>query len=197
MVEKRPSTGSRREWASVMQSLAIIVTGLPASGKTGLGIAVAKALSLPCLDKDIFLEALFDEYGVGDQDWRQKLSRQADQQFSHAALDCEAAVLISHWRPPGLERTGTPTDWVVENFENVIEVWCACAPEIAAKRFVARTRHAGHLDTHREAAEIHSWMTALAPHYPLALGPIVTASTETPTGLEPIIAEINRLIGRA
>ena len=38
----------------------VIVTGLPASGKSTLGRAVAAALGLPMLDKDDILEALFD-----------------------------------------------------------------------------------------------------------------------------------------
>jgi adenylate kinase family enzyme len=38
----------------------VIVTGLPASGKTTLAIALSSELGFEHLDKDAFLEALFD-----------------------------------------------------------------------------------------------------------------------------------------
>lgn len=44
----------------------VIVSGLPASGKSRLGAVLAPLLCLPMLDKDAFLEALFEGDGVGD-----------------------------------------------------------------------------------------------------------------------------------
>ena len=58
-----------------MKAPFIVLSGLPASGKSTLGRAVAKALRLPMLDKDELLEALFESRGIGDADWRRRLSR--------------------------------------------------------------------------------------------------------------------------
>ena len=49
-----------------MRPVAIVISGLPASGKTTLGMAVAKSLSIPYLDKDHFLERLYEKEGVGN-----------------------------------------------------------------------------------------------------------------------------------
>lgn len=44
----------------------IIVSGIPASGKSTIGRAVAAALELAMLDKDEILETLFSSRGVGN-----------------------------------------------------------------------------------------------------------------------------------
>jgi len=43
------------------------MTGLPASGKSTTGAALASALALPLLAKDDILEALFETASVGDR----------------------------------------------------------------------------------------------------------------------------------
>lgn len=75
----------------------IVMSGLPASGKTSLDTAIAAALGVPHLDKDAFLEALFD--GVHDARFtlalRARLSREADAAFQQAAIAADCAVLTS------------------------------------------------------------------------------------------------------
>ncbi len=51
------------------------MSGLPASGKSRLGAAIAPLLGLALLDKDDFLETLFERDGTGDAAWRERLSR--------------------------------------------------------------------------------------------------------------------------
>ncbi len=147
------------------------MTGLPASGKTRAGCALAEGLGWPCLDKDDFLEALFERQRVADLSARRRLSQQSDASFREAAVRHSRVVLISHWAPKdGDGSTGTSTDWIMERFERVIELHCMCSPHIAAGRFVARRRHPGHLDQLRSVVEIERWMQALAEGYPLGLG---------------------------
>lgn len=45
----------------------VIFTGLPASGKTRLARSIAPSLSLPVVDKDEILEALYDALGTGER----------------------------------------------------------------------------------------------------------------------------------
>ena len=78
---------------------AVIVTGLPASGKSTIARALATALGWPLLDKDVFLEALFDAHPVRLPDDRRHLSRAADAAFRQAAEALDRAILVSHWRP--------------------------------------------------------------------------------------------------
>lgn len=88
----------------------IYVTGLPGAGKTTVGRYIAKLLAIPILDKDDYLEALFEARGVGDMAWRHKLSREADVIFQREARSINRTVLVSHWRPKGaLADYGTHT----------------------------------------------------------------------------------------
>ena len=157
-----------------MVTLAIVMSGLPASGKTTLGRAIAEALDMSYLDKDAFLERLYETEGIGDRAHRQQLSRRSDLAFQEAAEALDSAVLVSHWRPRGgPDDTGTPTSWLGDTFDNIIEVHCACSPELAARRFVARRRHPGHLDAERDADQTVRRMRRLAAGYPLGLGHLI------------------------
>ena len=78
----------------------------------------------------------------------------------------------------GVTHTGTPTPWLTDHFASVIEIYCECAPHIAAHRFVTRQRHAGHLDGERSDDEVLEWLERLAAHYPIHAGPVVRVSTE-------------------
>lgn len=49
-----------------MMNTATVLSGLPASGKTTVGRGIASAMAIPLLDKDDFLEDLFEKHRVGD-----------------------------------------------------------------------------------------------------------------------------------
>src|SRR5215210_7518714 len=150
------------------------MSGLPGSGKTTVGRRLAHALGLPMLDKDDILEALFDSLGVGDAEWRQRLSRSADEVLRKLAEQTAGAVLTSFWRHPrGTGESGTPTGWLSSLPGKVVEVHCVCPPEIAAERFSSRERHEGHLDRNKGQDELIVSLTQLAAHGPLGLGPLV------------------------
>jgi len=56
----------------------VLISGVPASGKTMLGRRLAPALDLPLIDKDDILERLFELRGAGDKERRRMLSRESD-----------------------------------------------------------------------------------------------------------------------
>src|ERR1043166_3740877 len=125
----------------------VIVSGLPASGKTTLSRHLAPALALPLIDKDDILEGLFDTLGVGDTGWRQRLSRASDAILQRLAESSSGAVLTSFWRTPEIStHSGTPTEWSAAISQRMVEVYCDCDPAVAATRFSTRVRHPGHLD---------------------------------------------------
>jgi len=178
-----------------VSNLCIAVTGLPGSGKTTIGREVASRLNLAFLDKDIYLERLFDERGVGDSNWRQNLSRESDLIFQHDAENESAVVLVSHWRPDhGTSKSGTPTDWLAKKFPRIIELYCTCPTEEAAERFLNRERHPGHLDDIRKPDEITEWLIEYEKHLPLSLGTLAPVETCVEEPLDILIARISEMV---
>ena len=168
---------------------AIVVTGLPASGKTAVAKQLAALLKLPVLDKDDFLEELYEEQFPETQEERRELSRISDTLFQQRAMELDAVVLVSHWRPScGPQNTGTPTDWLQLAFTRMIEVQCECSPEVATTRFLNRTRHPGHRDQDRDPADLAAGMAALASGYPS----LIAVSTEAQVDLPALAAEVLR-----
>lgn len=169
----------------------IVITGLPASGKSTVGAAVASALALPMLDKDEILEALFDSLGVGDADWRARLSRAADLVFQQLAMRTKGAVLVSWWQHPQSDvASGTSPSWLHSLPGEIIELHCMCSPQVAAERFFARRRHAGHLDTtNSTTAELDGFERFVWPGA-LGIGRVLEINTEQPVNFEALVEQL-------
>jgi cytidylate kinase len=170
----------------------VVLSGLPASGKTTLGRRLAHALGLPLLDKDEILEALFDDLGVGDAEWRNRLSRSADVVLQRLADQSAGAVLASFWRHPQVTaESGTPTGWLSALPGKIVEVQCVCSPVVAAERFSTRKRHEGHLDRHRGRDELVADFVRLAALGPLGLGPRVLVDTGQAVDFDGVLCQVN------
>ncbi|HXA18419.1 MAG TPA: AAA family ATPase [Thermoanaerobaculia bacterium] len=172
----------------------IVVTGLPASGKSTLGHAVAQALGLAFLDKDGILEALFESLGTGDSDWRLRLSRAADRVLQRQAMRSHGAVLASWWKHPRSPfASGTSPLWLQALPGQLIELHCRCKAEVAVQRFFARHRHAGHLDDSRSEHEELLKFREAADWGALGAGRLVEVNTEQPIELDALLDEIASL----
>ncbi|MGW6395141.1 AAA family ATPase [Streptomyces sp. NPDC055103] len=171
----------------------VVVSGLPAGGKSTLARALAPRLDLPVIDKDVILESLYDSLGIGDQAWRHRLSRAADDALYALAADAGRAVLVNWWHrdtaPARLRALGA----------RLVEVHCACATALAAERFRARERHPGHLDRELSAEQLDERVAAWAAHPgPLGLGgPGVVVDTARPVvgaALAALVGEVGALL---
>ena len=159
--------------------IGIVVSGLPASGKTTVARELATRLHFDFLDKDDFLEALYERYGVFSWEHRKRLSRESDVSFRNNAAKAGSAVLVSHWRPLGSDGdSGTPVEWLEDEYDLIVEVYCQCTPELAFARFTNRTRHPGHYDKHRNLEDLKMRMSSWAARFPLRLGSLVCVRSD-------------------
>jgi predicted kinase len=160
----------------------VLVAGPPASGKSTVATALARALGLPLLAKDDIKEALMDALGPPEDVAESR-------RFGRAAV---MAMLTIARSMPGAVLDSTFYPYTVAPLRQLpgplIEVRCRCPREIVAARYAARsrTRHAGHLDTQRASDELWN------DHHlrPLGLGPLVEVDTSRPLQT----AEVARLI---
>jgi len=169
----------------------VVISGLPGSGKTALGRRLAPALNLPLIDKDDILDRLFESKGVGNAAWRRTLSRESDVILQQEATSSSGAVLASFWRVPGMPSdSGTPTDWLNAPSHHVVNVHCTCDFEVAARRFLQRRRHPGHLDDESSSAELLVSLRKLTQLPPLDIGQRIDVDTSH----EPNVTEVVRAI---
>lgn len=148
----------------VSARLPVVVSGLPAGGKSTVGRALAGQLSLPLLDKDEILEALFDTLGCEDQEQRHRLSRASDEVLFRLAASTEAAVLVNWWN----HVTAPARLLAIAN--EVVQVYCDCPVGLAVARFAARRRHPGHLDHLRTPAHLERVVARLRESFRGPLG---------------------------
>jgi tRNA uridine 5-carbamoylmethylation protein Kti12 len=175
----------------------VVITGLPGSGKSTVGAAVAEALALPLLDKDDILEALFEALGVGDANWRGRLSRAADEVLQRLAFRSRGAVIASWWQHPLSHiASGTSPSWLRSLPGEVIELHCKCSPRIAAERFFARQRHAGHLDSSKSEPEELAKFQQFASQGALGIGRVVEVNTEQQLELGALLNQLERSASR-
>lgn len=168
----------------------VVVSGLPASGKSTLSRHLAAALGWSVIDKDAILESLYDSLGVGDHAWRYRLSRASDDILFTLAGHAKHAVLDNWWHHD------TAPDRLHQLNARIIEVHCDCDPALVAERFQTRTRHPGHLDqdlTREEITErVATWMASPGP---LRLGgPLLTIDTSQPVDITALAKEIDALL---
>lgn len=126
---------------------AVLVNGVPASGKSSVAEALSRRTGWPILSLDTVKNPFLIEFAPVD--------RPTNRRFGYASFDAifdmigqhapDATVIIDAWfgfRPPeallaGLDRAG---------ITQAVEVWCHARPEVVAGRYAARvgTRPAGH-----------------------------------------------------
>ena len=160
-----------------MPGVFIVVSGLPASGKTTIGRSVARELGFGCIDKDDILESLFDSLGCNSPARCTELSRASDGVKAKLAEEANNVVLVSFWKTPATRQGGTPASWIPGTFERVIELHCCCSPEVAARRFVARKRHPGHFDAERSLTGCIESFIELSRDGALGIGALLSLNT--------------------
>ncbi|CAL9478254.1 hypothetical protein SUDANB178_02947 [Streptomyces sp. enrichment culture] len=188
--QNRPDGASRRT-DPVTDNVFVIVSGLPASGKSTLSYRLADELGWPVIDKDAILETLFDSLGVGDHTWRHRLSRAGDDVLFTIAARATHAVLDNWWHHD------TAPERLRQLDARLIEIFCDCDPAVAAERFLRRTRHPGHLDPRLTPEQVAERVATIRATYPGPLrlgGPLLTIDTSRPLDIPALVKDVRGLL---
>lgn len=135
------------------QSLLIIVSGPPCSGKTTLAKSIAQKFNLPLITKDSLKEILFDTVGWKDREWSKKIGS-ASFSIMHYILDSLMAtgqsIIIEGNFKTEFESQHLSPRLNKYNYRSV-QIMCQCDGQILFERFKQRSesgnRHPGHCDT--------------------------------------------------
>ncbi|HSX33246.1 MAG TPA: AAA family ATPase [Candidatus Saccharimonadales bacterium] len=131
----------------------IIVSGLPATGKTVLSHKLAQHVNLPLISKDIIKEILFDGVGHGDRAWGEKLNIPTYDlldYFVEQELRAQHSLIIETPYDNDF-RKARYTELQAKYSFMCIQVLCYAEPQVLIQRFIDRIgasdRHPGHNDT--------------------------------------------------
>ena len=154
--------------------LAVIVTGLPATGKTSIARRIARVHSLPLLTKDEVKEILFERLGWGEREWSRRLGRASSAillQFLRAHVAAGLPCIIESNFPP--EAAPELLALLREQPFRPFQVVCRTRGDELYRRFRARTgrRHPGHGDE-QLLEELKPQLLA-ARYEPLAIGGVL------------------------
>ncbi len=176
--------------SSESERIVVVVTGLPASGKTTLSRRLSEALRLPLLSKDLIKESLFDVLGVNDRAWSLQLGAATMEVLWSLLRECPGGAVLDLWLDPrrdvgvaqrGLARAGVRTAW---------EILCECPADVAVRRYAARSRHVGHLPA--DEATLQRIRDAEPLMVPLGIGPTKRVDTTTAVDLTELIRWLQR-----
>jgi glucokinase len=127
---------------------AVLVNGIPASGKSTVAREISKLMKWPLFTLDTIKEAFFAHLGTGDRDYNRLLGQASYQAIFALIKDFpdNTTVVIDAWfgfQPPEILRDHMAT----ANIEQVVEVWCHAPGLVVGERYRSRLRkrHAGHL----------------------------------------------------
>ena len=127
---------------------AVLVNGVPASGKSTVARAIAAATGWPVLALDTIKEALFEEIGRGDRDDNRRLGRASYRAIFALIADfpADAGVIVDAWF--GFQPREVLAAHIARSgLLRIAEIWCHAPADLVGARYGERVgqRSAGHL----------------------------------------------------
>ena len=127
---------------------AVLVNGVPASGKSVIARALSQATGWPLLALDTIKEALFEDIGRGDRDHNRMLGRASYRAIFEIVADCppDTRVVIDAWF--GFQPRALLDQHIARaGVSRIAQVWCFAPPGVIGARYASRVgeRSTGHL----------------------------------------------------
>jgi predicted kinase len=170
--------------------LLVVVTGMPAGGKSTLANELSLMLALPLIARDGIKEQLYETLGAGDTEWSSRLGR-----ASFGLLFDLAATLLDAGQNAIVEanffRGDSEQQFAALPDHGVTQIHCSAPLELLVARYTGRRRHHGHPD--EEKVELLGERFDHGTHEPLALaGDLIRVDTSRPVDLTAIATRLRR-----
>ena len=167
----------------------VVVTGIPASGKSTLATALSIQLGWPLISKDVVKEALYDALGTGDLEWSQRLGRAGHVVMYSLAATIPKVILEAHFQ------RGVAEPELLALNRRIVQIYCRCPVDLAAERYRRRIddrdRHSGHLPEHQSDQVIERWMNDVPTPLDLPDALMVEVDTTGPVDLGMVASAIH------
>lgn len=169
---------------------AVLVNGVPASGKSTVAHAIAGNTGWPVLALDTIKEALFVHLGSGDRAYNRRLGMASYEAIFAliAGFPAGTSVIIDAWF--GFQPVEVLTGHLARaGLTAIVEIWCHAAPETIGERYTARVpvRPSGHPGTEYVAELMALARTAK----PFGLFPVIDVDTTAAISAADIVARVD------
>jgi glucokinase len=173
---------------------AILVNGLPASGKSTVARAISHTRDWPLLTLDTVKEAFFAHLGTGDREYNRQLGKASYRAIFALAGDFPdgATVVVDAWF--GFQPLDVLQDHLARaGINQAAEIWCHAPGEVLGERYRARIeqRHSGHLG----ASYIPELVELAKRAQPLGKFPLFEVDTTRPLDMAALAAWLNAELG--
>lgn len=173
---------------------AVLVNGVPASGKSTVARSLSDATGWPLLTLDSVKESLFQELGAGDRDYNRKLSFASYISIFNLAGDFpdHTTVIFDAWF--GQQSADVLRAHLLRSGTSVcLELWCTASVDVIAQRYGARV---GQRNTAHPGSEYIPQLRKLVVQAkPIGVCPVITLDTSIEPNTSALLDQIRTVTG--
>jgi predicted kinase len=165
----------------------VVMSGLPAAGKSTLARALAEALGWPMVCKDALLLVIYEAmgFGAGEPGLSLRVGNAAWAVFWMQARTFPAAILDTNLKPTSTYEMAQ----LAALDARMIEIACLCPPALAQQRYAARAAYAAQRTAVLTDARVAEYQGSLG------IEDRIEVDTTAPVDVAALAAEVRRRLG--